>query len=164
MTSPFLLSLKALLPRFRKAYFFDDELVQSVQVLSGQDGQPVEEMAASLIAMALAQRHHTQETVRVWNTLTPREQQVAALICLRLRSPEIARRLGIAPETVRTHVRNLFSKFHLHTKLGLRLSMPASSGWDFAAWEAVDFDPRSAPSVLTKMTTDQRSIKVRYPS
>lgn len=46
--------------------------------------------------------------------LTPREAEVLALVALGLPSTRIARRLGITPATVRTHVE------HLRAKLGAR--------------------------------------------
>ncbi len=50
----------------------------------------------------------------VANTLTPRERQVLELVALGCNSTEIARRLGIRPATVRTHVE------HARSKLGAR--------------------------------------------
>ncbi|MGZ9164486.1 MAG: LuxR C-terminal-related transcriptional regulator, partial [Anaerolineales bacterium] len=38
-----------------------------------------------------------------WSSLSHREQQVIALICLGYRNHEIAKILTIAPETVKTH-------------------------------------------------------------
>lgn len=162
MLSRYFLHLKALFPEQKKDYYFDEELVQFVHYLARQEKRPVEDVTAGLIAIALDRRLQAQQIMRIWNTLTPREQQVAALICLKYNSRAIAIRLGIAPETVRTHLRNLLSKFHLNTKIGLRLSMRVSSGWDLAAWEAANFDPHSAPFALTKVTTDRPSNKVRY--
>jgi predicted ATPase/DNA-binding CsgD family transcriptional regulator len=45
-----------------------------------------------------------------WHTLTHREQEVAQLVAEGLTNPEIAERLVIARETVKTHVSNIFSK------------------------------------------------------
>ncbi|MEU1805333.1 response regulator transcription factor [Streptomyces sp. NPDC019937] len=42
--------------------------------------------------------------------LTPREAEVLALVAEGLSNPEIARRLRIAPATVKTHINNLFAK------------------------------------------------------
>ncbi len=42
--------------------------------------------------------------------LTPREEQIARLLCAGKRDVEIARALGIAFSTVRTHLRGLFEK------------------------------------------------------
>jgi DNA-binding CsgD family transcriptional regulator len=66
-----------------------------------------------------------------WYSLSPREQQVAALICLNYTSRQIAARLRISPETVKTHTRNLLSKFDLRTRVELRELL---ADWDFSAW------------------------------
>ena len=42
--------------------------------------------------------------------LTPREREIVQLVALGGTGPEIADELGIAPETVRTHVRNAMDK------------------------------------------------------
>jgi DNA-binding CsgD family transcriptional regulator len=44
---------------------------------------------------------------------------------------QIAARLQITPETVKTHVRNVLHKFDLHSKAELRRSL---ADWDFSAW------------------------------
>ena len=67
-----------------------------------------------------------------WQTLTPRERQVAKLICKKTHgapttNPEIAGKLGISQETVKIHVRNILSKFDLHSKFDFRLVL---SNWD----------------------------------
>jgi DNA-binding NarL/FixJ family response regulator len=51
--------------------------------------------------------------------LTPRERKVVSLIGMGNETDEIARRLFIAPATVRTHVRNAMSKVDAHTRAQL---------------------------------------------
>ena len=66
-----------------------------------------------------------------WSSLSHREQQVAALICLGYRNHEIAKTLTIAPETVKTHLQRVFEKFNLHSSKELRLVL---KNWDFRTW------------------------------
>jgi len=66
-----------------------------------------------------------------WASLSHREQQVAALICLGYRNYEIAQTLVIAPETVKTHLQRIFDKFHLRSSKELRLAL---KDWDFREW------------------------------
>jgi two-component system nitrate/nitrite response regulator NarL len=49
--------------------------------------------------------------------LTERERQVLALLSRGAKSQTIADALGIAPNTVRTHVQNIFTKLHVHSRL-----------------------------------------------
>ena len=51
--------------------------------------------------------------------LTPREADIACLLCAGQRDEEIARSLGIAVSTVRTHLRSLFQKSGAYSRAGL---------------------------------------------
>jgi len=48
--------------------------------------------------------------------LTKRERQIFDLLAEGVTGEEIARRLFVSPETVRTHVRNAMKKLHAHTR------------------------------------------------
>jgi DNA-binding NarL/FixJ family response regulator len=49
--------------------------------------------------------------------MTQREREVIALIAVGLSNKEIAHRLGIATDTVKSHVRNVMEKLALHSRL-----------------------------------------------
>jgi len=49
--------------------------------------------------------------------LTPREKEIIALILEGLSNKRIASRLEVAPQTVKSHVRNIMDKLALHTRL-----------------------------------------------
>jgi len=53
--------------------------------------------------------------------LTPREQQIAELVCQGLRTGHIARHLRIRPGTVKTHVRNIYRKVRVKNKINMLL-------------------------------------------
>jgi len=53
--------------------------------------------------------------------MTPRETQIAQLICQGLGNEEIAKRLKIKHGTVKTHVRNLYRKLWVHNKISMLL-------------------------------------------
>ncbi len=65
-----------------------------------------------------------------WNTLSPREQEVTALICLGYSGDQIAEILTISYETVRTHSKHVYVKFNLSRKELRR----ALRDWHFAEW------------------------------
>ena len=48
--------------------------------------------------------------------LTRREHEVVTLVAEGLTNAEIARRLWIAPGTVRRHLENVFAKLEVHTR------------------------------------------------
>jgi len=53
--------------------------------------------------------------------LTPRERQIAELICQGLRNGKIAKVLQIKPSTVKTHTRNIYRKVHVQSKISMLL-------------------------------------------
>ena len=54
-------------------------------------------------------------------SLTPRERQIAELICQGLRNGSIAKNLCITPGTVKTHTRNIYRKVHVKSKIAMLL-------------------------------------------
>jgi DNA-binding CsgD family transcriptional regulator len=116
----------------RRKFTLDAALVQYVQALAEDEKRPPEELAADLLNSGLAQRDLSQESWQRWLTLSRREQEVAALICLNYTTRQIAGRLMISPDTVKSHSRNLLYKFDLHSRGELRMLLV---DWDFRAWE-----------------------------
>ena len=53
--------------------------------------------------------------------LTPREREIAELICQGFRNGNIAKVLHIRPGTVKTHTRNIYRKVHVRSKIGMLL-------------------------------------------
>ena len=53
--------------------------------------------------------------------LTPRERQIAELVCKGLRNGNIAKYLQIKPGTVKTHTRNIYRKVHVKSKIAMLL-------------------------------------------
>jgi DNA-binding CsgD family transcriptional regulator len=109
----------------------NSHLGRSLHELAKQDLRYEDEIAAELLASAIARRLAADENLRRWKGLTPREQEVSALTCLNMTNIEIADRLEISPETVKTHIRNVLSKFNLRSKGELRRNL---EDWDFNLW------------------------------
>lgn len=109
----------------------DLELIQSLRDVAAQEQRPSNEVAADLLLLALAQRHAATDHLERWRALSPRQQQVTALTCLNYTNRQIAARLVISPETVKSHLRNILHKFGLRSKDELRQAL---SEWDFSAW------------------------------
>ncbi len=113
-------------------YEVSENLHVTLSTLASHEGRPEHELAQDLIAAGLTQYYSTDELFKKWESLTPRERDVAALACLGYTNRQIAAHLSISPETVKTHLKNLLSKFQLHSRAELRLML---SNWDFSAWE-----------------------------
>lgn len=95
-----------------------EELLSSiVAVADGQHILPAEMTSAlfSQIAREAATREPAPETDAA--RLTPREREVIVLIKEGLSNKRIAGRLDIAPQTVKSHVRNIMEKLAVHTRL-----------------------------------------------
>jgi two-component system nitrate/nitrite response regulator NarL len=58
-----------------------------------------------------------QEVVLLADQLTAREREMLALLAAGVDGGEIARRLGISPHTVRTHVKSILAKLQVHSRL-----------------------------------------------
>ena len=67
-----------------------------------------------------------------WLMLSPREQDVTALTCLKYTNKQIAARLGLSIETIRTYLDRIYNKLDVNTKADIRVTFGT---WDFSAWE-----------------------------
>ena len=59
--------------------------------------------------------------------LTPRECEIAKLICRGLRNGSIANYLHIKPGTVKTHTQNIYRKVHVKSKISMLLRFLVAS-------------------------------------
>lgn len=100
--------------------------------LAQQEQRSKEEIHTSLLTKALAQHQSTHDLWNRWHSLSQREQQVTALTCLGYTNNQIAAKLGVSPTTIKTHVRNIFIRYQLHSKVELRIAL---QDWDFREWD-----------------------------
>jgi DNA-binding NarL/FixJ family response regulator len=124
-------------PAVQQSLQLDKELQHSLAQLAARERRSQDEVMADLLTCALAQRQVAEMNLRRWRELSPRERQVAALICLDLTNRQIAERLTISPETVKTHVRHILEKFQVRSKLSLRMVL---SDWDFSEWHEINLN------------------------
>lgn len=61
------------------------------------------------------------------HALTPRECQIAKHICWGLRNSDIANHLGITLGTVKAHIRNIYRKTKVKSKIGMLLRFMADA-------------------------------------
>jgi DNA-binding CsgD family transcriptional regulator len=115
-------------PRY---YEINESLQTSLKTLAQYEGRPEHELATDLMAAGLTHYYSTDELWKRWQTLSRRERDVAALACLGNTNRQIAARLGISPETVKTHLGNALIKFNIHTRYELAMLL---GEWDFSGW------------------------------
>jgi DNA-binding CsgD family transcriptional regulator len=115
-------------PRYFK---FSESTLVTLKTLSAHEGRPEDKLAQDLIAAGLSQYYSVDELMEKWETLSARERDVAALICLGYTNELIAERLVIAPNTVKTHVTNVLRKFQVSSRYEIQNIF---AEWDFSAW------------------------------
>ncbi len=122
----------------RLTFQVDEELVESLRVMAVNQRRPKEALAADLLGEALQRRQEEEKKLEHWRSLSPREQEIVALVCLNYTNRQIAERLVISPETVKTHVGNALRKYNLPRRADLRHYL---DNWDFSAWDLPGVPP-----------------------
>ncbi|MEK6588047.1 MAG: LuxR C-terminal-related transcriptional regulator [Chloroflexota bacterium] len=114
----------------RLSFRLDAELSAWLRLAAqARDGSP-RALAAELLARGLEQEARRARARSVLEILTPREREVARLTGRGQTNHQIAYALRIAPETVKSHVRNTLNKFGLHSKADLRLLLREVGNWE----------------------------------
>lgn len=109
----------------------DDELFGRLEALAAAQERAVHDLVIEMLYAAVYENYAQARNDYRWNGLTPREQQIVALICLGFTNHEIARQLVISVNTVRSHIRRVLEKYRVASKTELRLIL---ANWDFDAW------------------------------
>ena len=109
----------------------DENLRSLLADVARREKRPVREVQADLLAEGLARRKKHADLWQRWLTLSPREQDIAALACLGYTNRQIAFQLKLAPDTVKGYMRQVLYKFRLHSKVEMRLAL---GDWDFSQW------------------------------
>ena len=113
-------------------FTLDVHTLRSLQSIAEHEKRTPEEVADQILNDALRSHAAQGEYWESWLSLSPREQEIAALICLNYTSRQIASKLHISPETVKTHVERILLKFGVPDRNTLRVLL---SGWDFSGWD-----------------------------
>jgi DNA-binding CsgD family transcriptional regulator len=111
--------------------YFPGDLFLAVQIRAEQEGRPEVELVEELLSDMLASRQVVDERILIWESLTSRQQEIVAMLCLSYSNSKIARHLGISINTVKRHVQKVLERFGVHDRTELRLQL---AHWDFSAW------------------------------
>ena len=117
--------------RSRSSFIDNPELLALLAQLAAEEGRDLEGLVEELLYDAVAERYTAAENFEPWQQLTPRERQATALACLGYTNQEIADRMVISSNTVKTHLRHVLRKFNVNSKSQLREVL---AGWDFHGW------------------------------
>ena len=119
-------------PNKKRIYNLDDPLHIELNNIAIQENRTQEEMTASVLAAGMYQYRRKDELLRLWYSLSLRERDVTALTCLGLTNRQIASRMGVSPETVKSYLETVLRKLGPGSKAELRVLF-ANMG--FEAWE-----------------------------
>src|SRR5262245_7135153 len=77
-------------------------------------GSPMSSQIARLLVQSFQERGQSK---REEENVTPREEEILALVSKGYRSKEVAEALNIAVQTVETHLRNIYEKLHVRSRV-----------------------------------------------
>ena len=117
-----------------RSYRFDvsDSLQVTLSTIAKDEGRPENELIPELLNAGLTQYVSNERIWKKWEILSPREKDVAALVCLGYTNREIGARLNISSETVKDRLETALKKFNFTKRTELRDLL---SIWDFSEWE-----------------------------
>jgi DNA-binding CsgD family transcriptional regulator len=116
----------------RRRYFaLEESLHTAMELRAGQEQRPQEDVQAELVSAALAQLETNDWLKECWDRLSPREKEITALTCLNFTNRQMAGRMQLSPETIKSYVVRILVKFQLHSKVELRQAL---INWNFNDW------------------------------
>lgn len=116
----------------------DPTLIPLIESIANREGLTATDTVNQLLSFAVGEQHFIDENLSLWETLTDREKETAAFTCLGYTNHEIAHKMVISPNTVKTHLRNVLQKFDVNSKAELQVLL---ASWDFRTWDKPDMDP-----------------------
>jgi len=109
------------------------DLMAMLNELAYERGINMEDLAMEMLGKEIIKQYQsTNSNIQNWESLSERQQEVAALACLGNTNAEIAEKLDISLETVKTHMKVILRKFKVRGRHQLRYILRK---WDF-----IDFD------------------------
>ncbi|MBL6983620.1 MAG: hypothetical protein ISR58_20755 [Anaerolineales bacterium] len=114
------------------------DILAMLSELAHEQGISIEDLAMRYVEKETIKDYQSANVnVQSWESLSERQQEVAALACLGNTNAEIAERLAISLETVKTHMKVILRKFKVRGRHQLRYILRK---WDFSDF---DFPPPS---------------------
>ena len=114
-----------------RTYEINESLNVSLATLAQHEGRPEHELILDIVAAGLTQYSTKDRIWKQWESLTPREQEATALVCLGYPNGQMAVRMGVTQSGVKFHLRNVYGKLKVKNRTELRKKFV---GWDFSGW------------------------------
>ena len=121
-----------------RTYEISETLQVTLSTIAKHEGRPEHELLPDILAAGLSQYVTKDKLWNRWQSLSPREREVAALACLGHTNREIAKRLNISPETVKVRLQRVMMKYGVTSRSQLRMLLQE---WDFSDWEKLKRPP-----------------------
>ena len=118
-----------------RTYDLDGPLHGAITNLAIQERHTEEEMTANVLTAGINKFRRRDEILRLWHNLSPREKDVTAHTCLGLTNRQIAARMQVSPETVKSYLETVSRKLGVKSKIELRVLF---ADFGFEAWENTD--------------------------
>ncbi len=92
-----------------------------------------EELGTMIFRNAVIEYHQTNNNLtKMWEILSDRQKEVAALACLNYSNSEITEKLNISMGTVKTHISDVLKTFNARGRHQLRYMLRK---WDFSSYD-----------------------------
>src|SRR5215210_2487175 len=87
-----------------RKYEIAEPLQVSLKTLAQHEGRPEHDLLPDILAAGLTQYSTNDRLWKKWESLTPREQEATAFVCLGYSNGQIAFRMGITEAGVKFHL------------------------------------------------------------
>lgn len=118
--------------RIKRRYHVDLDMAEYLQDIAIEQDSNPENVAKEIFAKGIVSHFQNKHLHQIWGQLTPRQQEVAALVCLGYMNKEIGDKLKISPNTVKSHVSHVMSKLGVNGRNEIQLML---EDWDFSEWD-----------------------------
>lgn len=117
-----------------RTYRFDasDSLQVTLFTIAHDEGRPEHDLIPELLNAGLTQYTSNERVWKRWESLSLREKDVTALVCLGYTNREIAARLNVSTDTVKSRLANVFRKLDVRKRTELSILF---AHWDFSEWD-----------------------------
>jgi DNA-binding CsgD family transcriptional regulator len=112
-----------------RTYEIAEPLQVSLTTIAKHEGRPEHDLLPDILAAGLTEYVTNDRLWQKWESLTPREQEATALVCLGFTNGQMAFRMGNTEAGVKFHLRNVYSKLEVKNRNKLRQIF---AGWDFS--------------------------------
>jgi DNA-binding NarL/FixJ family response regulator len=97
-----------------RRYSAEEHLVLTLRETAERQGRSAEDVLDDVVRLRDETYQRERYFAERWDSLTSREQEVTALVCLGYKRNQIANILGITSETVKSHLESIFRKFRIY--------------------------------------------------